>query len=100
MTPYWHYKRRKRHGLTTVAEVLLDLCRRWPEPGCTRADLMKVATQEKVASPMTLHKAVNLLIEKKMVSLNDCKFDKRAKRLLVTEKGKNFLGDYREYKDE
>ncbi len=95
MSPFEHFKRRRKYGITDTAVVLLDLCRRWPEPGCTKADLMRLAKKEQVASHMTMLTAINSLIDLKLIEQHPCKIDMRAKRLIATKTGKRFLADYR-----
>lgn len=95
MSPFEHFKRREKMEITATAEVLLDLCRRWPAPGCTQSDLVRLAKQENVASPMTLLIAIKSLIERDLIETRPCKIDMRAKRLIATASGKRFLADYR-----
>lgn len=90
-TPFIHHKRRLKAGITVHAEIMLDLCRRWPAPGCTMAELKRLAMAEQVGSPMTLHNAIHELVERGLVVTKEAAKDKRAKRITVTPAGRGLL---------
>ncbi len=99
MTPFTHHKKRLKHGITASTEIILDLCRRWPAPGCTQSELRALAIQEEVASSATIHNSIHALIERDLIEVRPCKYDRRAMRLRVTPAGKRLLGDYKEYEE-
>jgi DNA-binding MarR family transcriptional regulator len=101
MTPFQHFKKRKRAGISLHAEILADLCRRWPSPGCTAADLKRLAISEGVASPMSLHNALQELIDGEYIEVRPSKYDRRAYFLTLTASGRRLVGKMeQEYNEE
>ncbi len=99
MTPFAHHKKRRKHNISASTEIILDRCRRWPAPGCTQSELRALAIQEEVASPATIHRSIHALLERDLIEVQPCKYDRRAMRLRVTNAGKKLLGDYKEYEE-
>lgn len=60
MTPYHHHLRRTKYGMSVNAEILLDMVKYSAQP-ITVMGLMEWAGDIGVASPATLHRAIQWL---------------------------------------
>lgn len=90
MTPFERHLRRQKLGMSTQAELLLDIVRlakQMPK----FIEVKQTAMQKSASSPALSHQALHWLIDNGYLNCYVDLNDKRAKRLQVTRKGTNYL---------